>query len=657
MNFNALSLRLKLVLVTAGALLLVSLPMIYLGYYDTYDSTLESQVQKFRNVSRIIDENLQTTHLNSQTLIVEKAAIEKDDMVKGIETIAEALQNNKPQQQAIQPVIDFLANAWSAHVAVIDRRGQYVAASSDIIKDVIQQNLTDYLNISLSEYFRLARKNIDQNYLTYFRMHTPEGKDIPILLGLRNTGVYNIVYIQVADYLETAIAERDFVVRSHIDDIVQSLDLHPSMTLLIMSGDGDMISSKGPGAYTDIFGYHPEIYQQARDEGMAVGQLDDRRGGKLYTVRYFKSYDWYIQAWMPLSLIAEPAQDYAIRMALYILGVFSLIALAVALLMRRFLRPLIQLTVAANSMEDLDFKSKTLAEELRSLAKDLPLRSRDEIGLVATAFNRMLVAMEKNINDLKLSVARQHSIEGELNAARDIQNGMLPAPDRDFKCESFDAAALMQAAKEVGGDFYEILDAPDGRKALVLGDVSGKGVSAALLMAMSLTLVKNAVRQGLEPGAILKQVNDDLAANNPNCMFVTLWVGYFDPKTGQLDYSNGGHCPPMCLTQDESDPVKWLRDVNGPLVGVLEMAQFTQSRVQLKVGDVCLIYSDGLSEAMNKERILFGEDRMRAALSQCQQLTPKEILQVMMQKIQEHRQDFEQSDDITMLVFKRTQGE
>ena len=190
-----------------------------------------------------------------------------------------------------------------------------------------------------------------------------------------------------------------------------------------------------------------------------------------------------------------------------------------------------------------------------------------------------------------------------------------------------------------------------------MGDVSGKGVSAALLMAMALTLVKNAIRQGLEPGAILKQVNDDLAANNPNCMFVTLWIGFFDPKTGELVYSNGGHCPPMLLTSNEEESVQWLRKVNGPLVGVLDMAMFTQSQAQLAIGDVCLVYSDGLSEAMNKDRVLFGEKRMQEALSECQNMSPKAVLQVLMNKIQLHRQDYEQSDDITMLVFKRTSEE
>ena len=655
MNFNALSLRLKLILVMAGALMLVGLPMIYWGYHDTYDSTLEAHTQKFRNIGRIIDESLQTTYLNSQTLIVEKVAIEKSDMIEGIRIIDEALSSN--QYDYLKNVVQYLADGWDAHVAVIDRQGRYVISSSEVVKDVIRQNLTDYLNIELAEYFRLARKNVDRNYIAFFRIPNPQGRDLPILVGLRHTGEHCIVYIQVTDYLEDTLAQREQVVRDHVVDVVRSLELDDAVSLMVLSGDGEMIAGRGPGAFTDTFGYHPEVYEKARKDGIAAGELIHNRVGKLYTIRYFKPYDWYIQASVPLSTIAEPARDYAVQMAAFILGIFSLVTVAVARWMRRFLRPLKQLSAAVKSLETVNFKSSTLADELHGLVKDLPLQSEDEVGQVAVAFNRMTVAMEKNIDDLKHSVARQHSIEGELNAARDIQQGMLPPADRDFMTDGFDAAAVMQAAKEVGGDFYEILDTPDGRKALVLGDVSGKGVSAALLMAMSLTLVKNAIRQGLEPGAILKQVNDDLAANNPNCMFVTLSFGFFDPKTGELVYSNGGHCPPVLLSTNEADSVQWLRTVNGPLVGVLDMAQFTQSQTRLDHGDICLIYSDGVSEAMNKDRVLFGEKPMQDALSVCQDLSPKAILQALLQTIQLHRQDYEQSDDITMLVFKRTKGE
>jgi sigma-B regulation protein RsbU (phosphoserine phosphatase) len=113
----------------------------------------------------------------------------------------------------------------------------------------------------------------------------------------------------------------------------------------------------------------------------------------------------------------------------------------------------------------------------------------------------------------------------------------------------------------------------------------------------------------------------------------------------------------MLLTTNDAEPVQWLRTVNGPLVGVLDMAQFTQSQTRLDHGDICLIYSDGVSEAMNKDRVLFGEKRMQDALSKCKDLSPKAILEVLLQNIQLHRQDYEQSDDITMLVFKRTKGE
>ena len=651
MTFNALSLRLKLVLVTAGALMLVGLPMIYMGYHDTYDSSLEAQTQRFRNISRIIDESLQTNYLNAQTLIVEKIAIERSDMTEGVNIVEESLATD--DKSYLNNVVRFLSEGYDAHVAVLDRQGRYVFSSSEVVKDVIRRNLTDYLNVNLAEYFNLARRNPERDYFGYFLLPRRDDKPLPVLLLLRHTGTHSIVYVQVADYIDDVLIEREGGVREHIVDVVNSLELNPTVSLAVLSGQGERIATRGPKRKADAFARHPAIYADARQTGMATGKVDD----VAYAVRYFKAFDWYIQATVPLSDIAKPARLYALKMAFFILVIFSLVALAVAVLMRRFLQPMKQLANAAKALETTDFKSNTLAQELRDVSKGLPLHSQDEVGQVALAFNRMTVAMEKNIADLKLSISRQHSIEGELNAARDIQQGMLPPADRDFRSEGFDAAAIMQAAKEVGGDFYEILDTPDARKALILGDVSGKGVSASLLMAMALTLVKNAVRQGLEPAAILKQVNDDLAANNPNCMFVTLWVGFFDPKTGRLDYCNGGHCPPVLLSDRADEPIQWLRTVNGPLVGVLEMAQFTQSSLDLAQGDVVLIYSDGLSEAMNKDRELFGEKRIQEALSGCRGLSPKAILNVLLQQIQRHRGECEASDDLTMLVFTRTNRE
>ena len=215
----------------------------------------------------------------------------------------------------------------------------------------------------------------------------------------------------------------------------------------------------------------------------------------------------------------------------------------------------------------------------------------------------------------------------------------------------------MVAAKEVGGDLFDVIRLPGGRRALVLGDVSGKGVSAALMMSVTLTLIRNALSNGFEPAAVIKTVNDRLAANNENCMFVTLWIGIFEPDTGLLTYANGGHCPPYWLPADRGKPPQAVRNVSGPLVGVFEEAQYQGYALQLRPGDLFFVYSDGVSEAMNENRELFGEEGILAAAEARSSNDPRAFVDGMLEAVVAWRKTMPQSDDITMLAIRHTQEE
>lgn len=154
----------------------------------------------------------------------------------------------------------------------------------------------------------------------------------------------------------------------------------------------------------------------------------------------------------------------------------------------------------------------------------------------------------------------------------------------------------------------------------------------------------------------MKQINDQVAARNPACMFATLWIGIFDPRDGTLRFSSGGHCPPAVLhaeTRDNESPLAWERFTGGPLVGVFEDAAFTESEAKLEPGDFWFVYSDGVSEAMNEKRELFGEAGIARVLSSLADRSPAAVIDAMMQAIVEFRGRAAQSDDITMLVFQR----
>ena len=396
----------------------------------------------------------------------------------------------------------------------------------------------------------------------------------------------------------------------------------------------------------------------AAKSGFATGILEAEQ--TFYAVRYFKALDWYFIAQVPLKVVKIPAVLNAQTLAGWVIAAFLFASLAGILLITWFLKPMRRVSLAAKKLETFDFLAENTGARLRSIVDVLPHGLKDEVGQVSRAFESMISALEKNIRALKAAVARQHSIEGELNAAREIQNGMLPDGDNGFHAPGFEAAALIDAAKEVDGDFYDVFPLEDGREVLVLGDVSGKGVSAAMLMSVTLTLIRTAVIDGLSPALAVKKVNDRIAARNPSCMFATIWLGIFDPKTGRLQFCNGGHCPPLLIRPNEmaggTTEIRWLREVSGPLVGALDMVEFSELETTLAPGETCLIYSDGVSETMNEKRELFGEKGIERIARENVGATPAVLVERLMDGIIRHRGSAAQSDDITMLVFERTKS-
>ncbi|MDY6009932.1 MAG: SpoIIE family protein phosphatase, partial [Duodenibacillus sp.] len=646
------SLRVKLVLIIALIVSLATLPLIYLGYRDTLERAVASAQNHFEQMSRIVNEGIQLSYLNVQTSIIDKTAFEKDDMLTELDYLEEVIINGILIDRL--PVFDFMQDKWLTYTAVFDANGQAVLPCP-VAEEAFTSGIQDYLGVTLSEYLKPSDRNFARDFFTFFRMDTPAGKNMPLAMALRKSGNQTLVVIQTVDYLEEAIPDKWHTLSSHIRDVVKTLDLHERATASIMTGKGDFVASQGPAAFVDRFAYSPEIYEAARRDGLTSGILTDSRGGTLYTLRYFAPLDWYIQTSIPMSVIEQPAKNRAFKLLGITLALFVLIAAVGLFFVTLLLRPLRRLVRCAERLEKFDFKTDNVAEGLDQIARRLPRESRDEVGQVSNAFGRMIRAMEKSIADLKQSVARQHSIEGELNAARDIQRGMLPPADKGFRGPGYEAAALMEAAKEVGGDLYDVLETPDGRRAFVIGDVSGKGVSAALFMSVTLTLVRTAVSEGLTPAEVVKKVNDQLALNNPSCMFVTLWIGYLDAATGALEFANGGHCPPIAVSR--TGDVRWVRDLSGPLVGALDMADFTGCETTLAPGELFLIYTDGVSEAMNGKKELFGESRIEGVMAQLAGETPDACMKRFMQAIGAHRAGTVQSDDITMLAFTRCNEE
>ncbi len=284
-----------------------------------------------------------------------------------------------------------------------------------------------------------------------------------------------------------------------------------------------------------------------------------------------------------------------------------------------------------------------------NLDVDLPvIRGGDEVARLAGSFDHMRVSLKQYIQDLTETTAAKERIESELKIAHDIQMGILPKifppfPDR----HEFDIYATILPAKEVGGDLYDFFFMDEDHLCFTVGDVSGKGVPASLFMAITNTLIKTKATRGLTPDAVLSRVNEDLAMDNPSVMFVTLFLGILDIRTGELSYANGGHNPPYILRAGgEIEPMEM---TGGVALGVVENFVFQSRTVQLQTGDALFLYTDGVTEAMNREDELFGEERLVRDLERLRDAPMRELIEGVMQSVQAFSSGVPQTDDITMM--------
>ena len=243
------------------------------------------------------------------------------------------------------------------------------------------------------------------------------------------------------------------------------------------------------------------------------------------------------------------------------------------------------------------------------------------------------------------------STETELNMATEIQTGMLPSifpafPER----EEFDIYASMDPAKEVGGDFYDFFMIDDDHLAMVIADVSGKGVPAALFMMSSKILINDHALMGGSPAEILARVNKQVCANNEAHMFVTVWLGILEISTGKLTTASAGHEYPIINTTGKYE---LLKDKHGLAVGAFEMSKYKNTEIQLKKGDSIFVYTDGVAEATDANNELFGTDRTVEALNAFPEgASQKEILAGVRTAVDAFVKEAPQFDDLTMVGLK-----
>lgn len=281
----------------------------------------------------------------------------------------------------------------------------------------------------------------------------------------------------------------------------------------------------------------------------------------------------------------------------------------------------------------------------------IDIATGDEIEELGEAFNTMLEKLEDYIENLTAVTAEKERIGTELNVATQIQSSMLPCifpafPDRN----EIDIYASMTPAKEVGGDFYDFFMVDERHLAIVMADVSGKGVPAALFMVIGKTLLKDHTLPGRDLGEVFTEVNNILCESNQNGMFITAFEGVLDLVTGEFRYVNAGHEQPFIYRRDEGYQVYKIRP--GFVLAGMEDIKYKEQVLTLDVGDRIFQYTDGVTEATDKDNQLYGMDRLNTVLNQkCQDCDPQQTLELVKADIDSFVGDADQFDDITMLCL------
>ena len=345
-----------------------------------------------------------------------------------------------------------------------------------------------------------------------------------------------------------------------------------------------------------------------------------------------------------MTALDEARRAYVFNvLGITLVAVAAFLAVYIVFLRRQVVSPILTITREAQRFAEDNVAQLEILDRIKK---------RDEIGVLARVIGKMETDIVRYVDNLTAVTAEKERIGAELNVATQIQADMLPRIFPPFPERSeFDIYATMTPAREVGGDFYDFFLVDDDHLAVIIADVSGKGVPAALFMVIAKTLIKNHAQAGMEPAQVFETVNNQLCENNEAGMFVTAFLGVLDIRTGRFTYVNAGHNPP--LVSLGGGGYDWLKSRRGFVLAGMEDMHYKQQDITLAPGDSLFLYTDGVTEALNGENELYSEARLLAFFNQggLSEKPLAEQLRLLHADIAAFASGAEQADDITMLLL------
>ncbi len=434
-----------------------------------------------------------------------------------------------------------------------------------------------------------------------------------------------------------------------ITNIIAEYRPYPNSDSFMLSRDGYYLSHKDPGKILNetFFSATRNMFNETITE---IGQemLAQRRGYREFIIEDTSRYSFYAPiertGWSVgivsfksdiFTEIDKVNRNFWVAISCGLLLIFTLTILVI----RRATRPLVLFARSADKISTGDF-DVSLPE----------IQNRDEMYRLREAFVNMQGSLKSYIAELQTTTAARERIVSELSIARQIQFGMLPHIFPPYpNLPNVELFATLTPAKEVGGDLYDFFADGDTLYFMV-GDASGKGVPASLLMAVTSSLFRSMAKHLKDPAKVLESMNNSISEKNDACMFITLFVGALNIKTGELLYSNAGHNAPILIRDREA---KFIDVTPNIPLGIMADMEFTSHKMRITPDDMLFLYSDGLTEAESGTKELYSNERLLGELSSLGENTsPREVLERVIKSVQNFVQESEQSDDLTMLALK-----
>jgi sigma-B regulation protein RsbU (phosphoserine phosphatase) len=674
------SLKTKILLVFSIILVINAAAIIYFTYRYVGRTMLQAEETSARNVLRVVQLNIKGMY--NQLLFDKLKSIRQHKMrlkelntivASGFEKFAMIVDTElMPLAQAQKEALNWLRaiDLKDDNLFVLDQNGIILAHSNAKMRKRSLAAIRDIKNRLLTVVMRYDNLPAAGDY-AIFHWQNPEdmsgneGKRLAYFAPINRWQWTIGAVIDITDMeaeaqkdLEKGIAELKIV--------FDQIKIAQTGTTLLFDGKGVMlIKPRGDQSvdYAKLINAHTgnplleDFMQAINSNSTSARYIDSQRPDKPLMeafIAYFKPLDWYIVVAAPLQEIGFPARHLVRQQGYIIAAIFIISLVAVLTLVIRISRPLGTLTRYAKGIPSHDF---TAADSEVNPIDDLPRKYKDEVGRLAKALLFMKAELTANIRDLVAATAARERIESELDVAREIQMGILPKnfpalPDnaRPDKRDALDLFASLSPAREVGGDLYDFFFIDNRHLCFTLGDVSDKGVPAALFMVITRTLIKTMAEKNGSPAKMMSQINSILSSDNPNCMFVTLIIGIIDIQTGRVRYANGGHNP-CILVKSEAMPV-FQQELSGPVVGTMDGIAYKELTLTLEPRDFLFLYTDGVTEAMNPDKVLFSDDRLLQEINALRDQSVKNVIAGISAKIKEHAGSAPQSDDIAMLMIK-----